>query len=115
MPRVKKGKTKKRKHKKIKDKAKGYIETRRKSYKKAKEAVVKAGKRAYTGRKQKKRNFRKLWITRISAALEPYGISYSKFIHQLKKNNIELNRKMLSELAIKKPKAFQEIVEEVKE
>lgn len=115
MPRVKKGKTKKKKHKKVKDKAKGYTETRRKSYKKAKEAVIKAGKRAYTGRKQKKRDFRKLWIIRISAALEPYNMNYSKFIHQLKENKIELNRKMVSELAIKKPEAFQKLVETVRE
>ncbi len=78
------------------------------------EAVLHAGQYAYIGRKQKKRNFKSLWITRLSAAVKKEGLSYSKFMAGLKKNKIELNRKVLSELAIKVPDVFSKIVAEAK-
>jgi len=114
MPRTKSSVSRKKKHKKIKKQTKGFIKTRRKSYRKAKEAVIKAGQHAYVGRKQKKRDFRRLWITRINAALERHDLKYSRFIHLLKENKIVLNRKMLAELAVREPKAFKAIVEKVK-
>jgi large subunit ribosomal protein L20 len=114
MPRSKSAKTKKRRYKKIKKQAKGYIKTRRKSYRKAKEAVIKAGQRSYIGRKEKKRDFRRLWISRITAALRKYDLKYSRFINLLKKNNIDLNRKMLAELAVREPKIFETIVDSIK-
>ncbi len=114
MPRAKSSVSRKKKHKKIKKQTKGFIKTRRKSYRKAKEAVIKAGQHAYVGRKQKKRDFRRLWITRINAALEPYDLKYSRFIHLLKEHKIELNRKMLAELAVREPKRFKSVVDIVK-
>ena len=80
----------------------------------AKQAVLKSGNYAYIGRKQKKRDFRSLWITRISAACKMNGINYSRFMYGLKKSGIELNRKMLSELAISDPNAFSSLVETAK-
>ena len=80
----------------------------------AKQAVLKSGNYAYIGRKQKKRDFRSLWITRISAACKLNGINYSRFMYGLKKSGIELNRKMLSELAISDPDAFSSLVETAK-
>ena len=78
------------------------------------EAVLKSQSYAYEGRKQRKRDFRKLWITRINAAVRPYGLSYSKFIAALKENNIEVNRKILSEMAINDPAGFEKLVESIK-
>lgn len=113
MVRVKTGTVRKRKHKKILKKAKGYWMSRRKQYKKAHEAVLHAGKYAYAGRKLKKRNLRSLWILRINAALRTKGLTYSKFINLLKKQKIELDRKILSNIAFDHPKVFDEIIEKV--
>lgn len=114
MPRIKRGVMVKKRHKKIKRAVKGYIKSRRSSIKKAKEAIYKAGENSYRDRRRKKRDMRKLWIIRINAALEPYDLSYSKFINLLNKNKIEIDRKILSQLANKEPKAFEKIVEKVK-
>ena len=95
--------------------AKGYYGAKSKLFKTAKEAVMKSGNYAYIGRKQKKRDFRRLWITRISAACKQNGMNYSTFINGLKKAGIELNRKMLSEIAIADPKAFTALTEQAKE
>ena len=94
--------------------AKGYYGSKSKLFKTAKQAVMKSGNYAYIGRKQKKRDFRRLWITRISAACKMNGINYSTFINGLKKAGIELNRKMLSEIAISDPEGFAALVEKAK-
>ena len=94
--------------------AKGYYGSKSKLFKTAKQAVMKSGNYAYIGRKQKKRDFRRLWIARISAACKMNGINYSTFINGLKKANIDLNRKMLSEIAISDPEAFTALVEKAK-
>lgn len=112
--RVKTGTVRRKKHKKILDQAKGYRMTRSRLFKVAHQAVVRAGKYAYIGRKLRKRDFRKLWIQRINAAARKNGLSYSKFIHLLKENKINLNRKMLAELAVRDEKTFQAIVDKVK-
>lgn len=113
MSRVKGGARASRKHKKIIKLAKGYRGTRSTNYKRASEAVLRAGEHAFRGRRKRPGNFRKLWISRINAALTKHNIMYSRFISGLKKSNIDLNRKMLSEIAIHDPKAFDEIVEKV--
>lgn len=105
--------TRKRRKKTLKL-AKGYFGSKSKHFKMAKEAVMKSGTYAYSGRKQKKRDYRKLWIARISAAVAPYEINYSRFMYGLKKAGIEMNRKMLSEMAITDPTAFQKVVETAK-
>ena len=115
MARVKRGTNTNRKHKKVLKQAKGYYGARSKLFKTANQAVMKALSNAYIGRKQRKRNFRKLWITRINAAVRQYGMSYSRFMDGLKKMNIDINRKMLSEMAIHDPEGFQKLVELVKE
>jgi large subunit ribosomal protein L20 len=94
--------------------AKGYYGSKSKLFKTAKQAVMKSGNYAYIGRKQKKRDFRRLWIARISAACKMNGINYSTFINGLKKAGIELNRKMLSEIAISDPEGFKALVEKAK-
>ena len=94
--------------------AKGYYGSKSKLFKTAKQAVMKSGNYAYVGRKQKKRDFRRLWITRISAACKMNGINYSTFINGLKKAGIELNRKMLSEIAISDPEGFAALVDKAK-
>ena len=94
--------------------AKGYYGSKSKLFKTAKQAVMKSGNYAYIGRKQKKRDFRRLWITRISAACKMNDINYSTFINGLKKAGIELNRKMLSEIAIADPEGFAALVEKAK-
>jgi large subunit ribosomal protein L20 len=114
MVRVKKGFTKSRRHKKIKRETKGYLSNRRKSFKKAKEAVIKAGKRAYTGRRKRKRDLRRLWIIRINAALKKHDLKYSRFIKLLKDHQIELDRKILAQLVIEKPELFDQLVKEIK-
>ena len=111
--RVKRGTTAHRRHKKILGLAKGYRGGRSKLIKQAKEAVMHAGADAYRGRKEKKRVNRSLWITRISAALSQDNMSYSKFIASLKKKNIELDRKILSQIAIEDPEAFKDLVKKV--
>lgn len=98
-------------HNKVLKLAKGYRMTRRKLYKVAHEAVIHAGQYAFAGRKLRKRDMRSTWIIRINAILDSMGISYSKFIPALKKANIEIDRKTLSDLATREPKAFQKIVE----
>ena len=105
--------TRKRRNKVLKL-AKGYYGSKSKLFKTAKQAVMKSGNYAYIGRKQKKRDFRRLWITRISAACKMNGINYSRFMNGLKKANVEINRKMLSEIAISDPAAFTAICEKAK-
>ena len=105
--------TRKRRNKVLKL-AKGYYGSKSKLFKTAKQAVMKSGNYAYIGRKQKKRDFRRLWIARISAACKMNGINYSTFINGLKKAGIELNRKMLSEIAIADPEGFAALVEKAK-
>ena len=105
--------TKKRRNKTLKL-AKGYWGAKSKHFKMAKQAVMKSGNYAYIGRKQKKRDFRALWITRISPQCKVCGINYSRFMNGLKKSGIQLNRKMLSELAINDKEAFAKLVETAK-
>lgn len=112
--RVKTGYARKRAHKKVLKQTKGYRMTKRRLVKVAKEALLHAGSYAYTGRKDKKSDFRRLWITRISGALSESNLTYSQFIKGLKEKNIELDRKMLAQLIQDDPEAFQKIVEEVK-
>jgi len=99
--------------KKILKQAKGYFGRRKNVWTVAKNAVEKAMLYAYRGRKEKKRNFRSLWITRINAGCRENGISYSKFMGEIKKNNIELNRKVLADLAMNHPEAFKAVVERI--
>ncbi|MEI8067786.1 MAG: 50S ribosomal protein L20 [Candidatus Shapirobacteria bacterium] len=112
--RVKTGTTRRAAHKKILKLAKGFWMTRHKRYKVAHEAVMHAGKYAYNGRRIRRRDIRQLWIVRINAALKPFEISYSVFIRMLKDKKIDLNRKVLSELAINDPAAFKAVIEAVK-
>ena len=115
MARVKSGIITKAKHKKILKRAKGYFGSKHRLFKTAKEQVMHSGKYAYRDRRQNKRNFRKLWITRINAACRQNDISYSKFINGLNKAGIIINRKMLSELAINDEKAFSDLVKTAKD
>lgn len=108
--RVKRGIVRHRRHKKIRKLAKGYEAGRSHTFVKAKEAVIKAGQHAYMDRRKKKRTFRALWIVRLNAAIRQTGSKYSVFIDQLKKQNIQLDRKVLSELAIREPEVFEKIV-----
>ncbi len=112
MPRVKGTSTKR--HKKIKKAAKGFKHARSRRVKTAKEAVLHAGQYAYIGRKLKKRDLRSLWIKRLNAASREHGLTYSKFIAGLKKNKIELDRKILAELAVNNSEVFKKIVDAVK-
>lgn len=114
MPRTKGGIRTRAKHKKVLKLSKGYRGTRNRLFKRAQEGVVRAGEHAFEGRRQRKRDMRKLWITRISGALVKYDFKYSRFISALKRENIDLNRKTLSEMAINDPKAFEKIVASVK-
>ncbi|NLW40976.1 MAG: 50S ribosomal protein L20 [Tissierellia bacterium] len=115
MARVKSGVTARKRHKKILKQAKGYYGAKSKLYRPAKQAVMKSLDYAYSGRKQRKRDFRKLWISRINAAARLNGMNYSTFINGLKKANIEINRKVLSEMAIHDPEGFSKLVEIAKE
>jgi len=110
MPRDKGSTIHKARRKKVLDKAKGYFGSKHRLYKTAKEQVMHSGAYAYRDRRQKKRDFRKLWITRINAACRENEISYSKFINGLSKAEVSINRKMLSEIAIDNPKAFTDLV-----
>ncbi len=103
-----------KKRRKILKQAKGYRGAKSKLYRTAREQVMKSGMYAYIGRKQKKRDFRALWITRINAACRINDISYSKFIAGLKAKNIDLNRKVLADIAVRDPEAFKALVAEVK-
>jgi len=115
MPRVKRGVTAHAKHKKVLDQAKGYYGARSKVFRVAKQAVTKAGQYAYRDRRQRKRQFRALWIARINAATRMNGMSYSVFMNGLKKANIEIDRKVLSDIAIFDKAAFTVLVEKAKE
>lgn len=109
--RVKRGNVLRKRHKKILKLAKGFIGARSRIFKVANQAVMKALKYAYRDRRVLKRNMRRLWIVRINAAAREYGISYSRFMNMLKKANVVINRKMLSELATNEPDAFKVIVD----
>ncbi|MDY2987321.1 MAG: 50S ribosomal protein L20 [Peptoniphilus sp.] len=114
MARIKRAVNAKKKHKKILKQAKGYFGAKSKLFRPANQAVMKSLNYAFAGRKQRKRDFRKLWIARINAAARLNGMSYSKFISGLKNANIEVNRKMLSEMAINDPNGFSELVKVAK-
>ena len=114
MARVKRGVIAHRRHKKLLGKAKGYYNARRKVYRVAKQAVTKALQYAYIGRKQKKRNFRALWIVRINAAARQYGMSYSRLMNGLKKAGITVDRKVLADIAVHDIKAFGALADKAK-
>lgn len=114
MARIKCAKSTRKRRNKMLKAAKGYWGAKSKHFKMAKQAVMKSGNYAYIGRKQKKRDFRSLWITRISAQAKVNGINYSQLMHGLKKAGIDLNRKMLAELAVYDKDAFADIVEKAK-
>jgi len=114
MVRVKTGTTTRRRHKKVLKQAKGYWMSRRKQFKKAKEATLHAGEYAFMGRKRKKRDFRRLWIIRLNASVRNLGLKYSQLINLLKKKNIQLDRKILAQLAVEHPKIFEKIIDQVK-
>jgi large subunit ribosomal protein L20 len=114
MTRIKRGVAKRSRRKKIIKRAKGYKSHRKTNYRAAMEALLHAGTHAFRGRKQKKRDMRGLWNIRISAAAKINGTSYSKLMGEIKKADIQLNRKMLSELAATKPEVFKQVVEQVK-
>jgi large subunit ribosomal protein L20 len=114
MPRIKRGVVARRRHKKILDRAKGYYGARSRVYRVAKQAVIKAGQYAYRDRRQKKRQFRALWITRINAASRANGLIYSRLIAGLRKAEIGLDRRVLADLAVHDKDAFASIVEKAK-
>jgi len=114
MVRVKRGNVARKRRKKILHLAKGYRGAHSRLFRVANQQVMKALRYAYVGRKQKKRTFRKIWITRINSASKLNGLTYSKLIHLFKKSNIDLNRKMLSQIAILDPVTFNKLVESVK-
>ena len=114
MPRVKRGVTARARHKKVLDLAKGYRGRRKNVYRIAKEAVMKAGQYAYRDRRQRKRQFRTLWIARINAAARQNGISYSRLINGLKKASIEIDRKILADIAVFDKVAFAALAEKAK-
>jgi len=114
MPRVKRGVTARARHKKVLTKAKGYYNARRKVYRVAKQAVMKAGQYAYRDRRTRKRDFRSLWIVRINAAARECGLSYSRFINGLQKAMIEVDRKMLADIAVHDKPAFAVLAEKAK-
>lgn len=114
MARVKKGVNAHKRHKKVLKMAKGFYGSKSTTFKAAKPATMRALRSAYVGRKNKKRDFRKLWIARINAAARMNGISYSRLIDGLKKSEIDINRKMLSEIAINDPAAFTKLCETAK-
>lgn len=115
MPRVKRGSRKRIRRSKILKQAKGYWGARSRNYRTAKEAVERALQYAYRDRRTRKRDFKRLWIIRIKAAAENNGMSYSRFIHGLRKSNIALDRKILADIAVNSPETFLRIVEKVKE
>jgi large subunit ribosomal protein L20 len=114
MARVKRGVIARRRHKKVLKQAKGYYGARSRVFRVAKQAVIKAGQYAYRDRRQRKRQFRALWIARINAAARINGLSYSRFIAGLKKANIEIDRKVLADLAVYEQGAFAAVVEKAK-
>src|SRR5207344_3294323 len=114
MARVKRGVVAGRRHKKILKKAKGYFNARRKVFRAAKQAVIKAGQYQYRDRRQKKREFRALWIARINAAVRELGMTYSAFMNGLSKASIDIDRKVLADLAVHDKAAFTKIAEQAK-
>ncbi len=114
MPRVKRGVTAHARHKKIIAQAKGYRGRRKNIFRVAKQAVTKAGQYAYRDRRQRKRQFRVLWIARINAAAREYGLSYSRFINGLHKAEIDIDRKVLADIAVSDKRAFAELVNQAK-
>ncbi|WP_028669578.1 50S ribosomal protein L20 [Saccharospirillum impatiens] len=114
MARVKRGVVARRRHKKVLDQAKGYYGARSRVFRVAKQAVIKAGQYAYRDRRQRKRQFRALWIARINAEARVNGLSYSKFINGLKKATIEIDRKILADLAVNDKVAFAALTEQAK-
>ena len=114
MPRANSSVSRHRRHRKVVKQAKGYYGARSRNFKAAKEAVWKAGLYAYRDRRQRKRFFRRLWITRINAAVRQHGLSYSAFIAGLKEKEIELDRKVLADMAMNNPDSFAELVRSVK-
>ena len=114
MPRVKRGTKRRAKRKKLLERASGYFLTKSKLYRAAKEAVDRGLKFAYSGRKQKKRQYRSLWIVRIGATAKLNGMSYNQFIHGLKTAGVELDRKILADLAVKDAAAFKSLAEQAK-
>ena len=114
MPRVKRGVTARARHKKIIAQAKGYRGRRKNVFRVAKQAVIRAGQMAYRDRRQRKRQFRALWITRINAAARECGLSYGRFIHGLKKAGVELDRKVLADIAVHDSAAFAALAEQAK-
>ncbi len=112
--RVKGGPTRRRKHKKLLKRAKGYWQSRSKQFKKANEAVLHAGEYAFHGRKRRKRDFRRLWITRINAAVRAEGIPYKQLIHLLKKKSVTIDRKILAQIAVEHPVVFKQLVDHVR-
>jgi len=115
MVRVKAGTTTHRRHKKVRDAAKGFRGSRSKLFRAAKETLIRGGQFAFRDRRQKKRDFRKLWILRISAATRSHGMIYSQFIDGLNKAGIKLNRKVLADLAVADPDSFQSLVGKARE
>ena len=114
MARIKKGVNAKKKHKKVLKLAKGYYGAKSKLYRPANEAVMRALRSSYRGRKEKKRNFRRLWLTRINAGARMYGLSYSKFMFGLKQAGVEMDRKILADLAMNDINAFAKLVDVAK-
>ena len=114
MARIKPGKETRKRHKKVLELAKGYRQQKSKIYRRAQEAILHAGQYAYVGRKNRKRDFRRLWILRISEAVKKEGMNYSDFINKLKKAKIELDRKILADLVVNDPVTFSVIVARVK-
>lgn len=114
MVRIKRGQTTRKKHKKVMKYTKGMKGVRRTSVKKAREAMMKALSYSYRDRRTKKREFRKLWIIRLNNALREKNLSYSYFINQLKKRKIELDRKILAEIAVNEPEVFDKLISEIK-
>jgi len=114
MPRIKRGAQARKRHKKVLKQAKGYYGARSRIYRVAKQAVIKAAQYAYRDRKQRKRQFRRIWILKINAISRKFGLSYNKLIYLLKINNIQINRKLLAHLSMHDMKFFEAIIKEVK-
>ena len=110
MPRANSSVPRHKRHKKVIKQAKGYFGTRKSNYRTAKDAVQKALQYAYRDRRNKKRDFRRLWIIRINAAVRQHGLTYSKFVHLLKENNVQLDRKVLADMAVNNPEGFSELI-----
>ena len=115
MVRVKRGVTKRRRHKKIMSLARGYHGASHRSYKWAKEALIHAWSHAYRHRRERKGDFRRLWILRIGAASRESGLTYSQFVHGLRIANVEINRKMLADMAVRDPEGFQKLIDVARE